>query len=73
LSAHTTEGRVWVTFVVKIKAWVTFELDGAFTTIVARELGVDMMLADLHRSIMSKTHVLIVDTAPTLIVIVNVY
>ncbi len=73
MSAHTTEGRVWVTSVVTIKAWVTFKLDGAFTTIVARELGVDMMFADLHRSIMSKTHVLLVDTAPTLIVIVNEY
>ena len=72
-NAQTIEERVWVTSVVKINAWVTFELDGAFTTIFARELGVELMLADLHKSIMFKTQVSLVETAPTLIVIVNVY
>ena len=72
-SAHTIEECVWVTSVVKMNVWVTFELDGAFTTIFVRELGVELMLADLHKSIMFKTQVSLVETAPTLIVIVNVY
>jgi hypothetical protein len=72
-SAHTIEECVWVTSVVKMNVWVTFELDGAFTTIFVRELGVELMLADLHKSIMFKTQVSLVETAPTLIVIINVY
>jgi hypothetical protein len=46
LSAHTIEGRVWVTSVVKISVWVTFELDGAFTIIVVNEFRVEVIVED---------------------------